>query len=313
MPWGRIYFAVQACAGAAWWVAVFTVPFVRDATLGGLDPVLVAVFDVPLFVVASAVASLGVRVAAWVTTCWTGIVTATLAAYATVTSEAGWGVLLMAGATAASALALCLMLWGRVPTAWLISGPFRFRPASLSNSTLRNVLTSSAQIVVFWGVCLVVIPVLLSPLEKRWQLAFSFGPIGAWLGPALLVAASALGLWSAYTMSTLGRGTPLPAAMTNQLVIAGPYRWVRNPMAISGIAQGVAVGFILSSWLVVVYAIAGSLVWNYAIRPFEEADLERRFGEEFREYRDAVRCWIPASPRHPMRSPLAAIGEKRVQ
>lgn len=46
------------------------------------------------------------------------------------------------------------------------------------------------------------------------------------------------------------------------------------------IVQGVAVGLILSSWLVIVYAIAGSLLWNYAIRPLEESDLETRFGDD---------------------------------
>jgi protein-S-isoprenylcysteine O-methyltransferase Ste14 len=104
-------------------------------------------------------------------------------------------------------------------------------------------------------------------------------------------------------MSTLGQGTPLPSAMANHLVIAGPYRWVRNPMALAGISQGVAVGLILESWLVVAWAIAGSLVWNYVIRPFEETDLEERFGDEFVRYRAAVRCWVPRFP-HPERLTL---------
>lgn len=98
-------------------------------------------------------------------------------------------------------------------------------------------------------------------------------------------------------MSTLGNGTPLPSAMPNHLVIAGPYRWIRNPMAAAGILQGAAVGVILQSWLVVAYAVVGSLVWNYVVRPLEESDLEERFGEEFRQYRDAVRCWVPGVSR----------------
>ena len=106
----------------------------------------------------------------------------------------------------------------------------------------------------------------------------------------VLVLASGLGLWSAFAMSTRGGGTPLPAAMPNRLVIAGPYRFVRNPMALAGIVQGAAVGLIASSWLVVLYALLGSLVWNHVARPHEEADLERRFGPEFTAYRDAVRC-----------------------
>ena len=68
MLWGRVYFGVQALAGSVWWVLVFTSEWVRTTTLGSLDPVLVAAFDIPLFVVASAVAALGLRPAAWAAT-----------------------------------------------------------------------------------------------------------------------------------------------------------------------------------------------------------------------------------------------------
>jgi protein-S-isoprenylcysteine O-methyltransferase Ste14 len=64
-------------------------------------------------------------------------------------------------------------------------------------------------------------------------------------------------------------------------------------MAVAGIAQGAAIGLIVQSWMVIAYAVVGSLVWNYAVRPLEESDLQDRFGEEFQQYRDTVRCWIP--------------------
>ncbi len=294
MPWGRRYFAVQAVAGAAWWIAVFLSPAVRTATLGSLDPVVVATFDIPLFVVASAVAAAGVRAVAVVATGWTILVTGLLAVYATVTGEAGWGVLLMVGATDASVVALCLMWFGRVPTEWLVArGPFAFRPADARAATSAHVTGTLVEIVVMWGLFLGVIPVVISWLEQRWGLAMPFSPVATPIGLAVFVLASALGLWAAAAMSTRGRGTPLPAAMPNALVVAGPYRFVRNPMAIAGITQGVAVGLILGSWMVVAYAIAGSLIWNSAVRPLEEADLERRFGDEFRRYRNSVRCWWP--------------------
>jgi protein-S-isoprenylcysteine O-methyltransferase Ste14 len=138
-------------------------------------------------------------------------------------------------------------------------------------------------------------------LEQRWRLSVALPPVAWPVGAALLVLASALGLSSAFVMSTRGKGTPLPSAMPNHLVVAGPYRWVRNPMAVAGIAQGVGVGLMLSSWLVVAYAVIGSVLWNYAVRPSEEADLERRFGAEFQRYRATVRCWIPRLPRGPRR------------
>ena len=297
MHWGRTYFAVQAIAGATWWFAVFTSHFVRETTLGGLDPVAVAVFDIPLFVVLSAVAALGVKGAAVVSTCWTGFVAIALAVYATFTTEAGGGVLAMAAATAGSVVALCLILSGRIPTAWIASGPFAFRTAAMGATVATHVVSTFRQIVVFWGLLLVVIPFIAAVLEQRWAVALPFPAFAGPVGVAVFLAASALGLSSAFVMSTQGSGTPLPSAMPNRLVIAGPYLWVRNPMAVSGIVQGVAVGLTLSSWLVIAYAIAGSVLWNYAIRPLEESNLEQRFGDEFRQYRDTVRCWIPRVPR----------------
>ncbi|MGV8881690.1 MAG: methyltransferase family protein [Rhodoglobus sp.] len=297
MRWGRAYFAVQAVAGLAWWIAVFAVPVVRETTLGSLDPVIVASFDIPLFVFGSALAALGIRAAAVVVSAWTGFVAAALAVFATITTEAGWGVLFMVAATGASLVALSLMVLGRIPTESIIYGPFAFRPAPAGSSVTRNVVTTFGQIVLMWGLFLGVFPVVISALEARWGVGMPLPTFTIPVGIVVLALASGLGIWSAITMSTLGAGTPLPSAMPNQLVIAGPYRWIRNPMAVAGIVQGAAVGLMLQSWLVVVYAIAGSLVWNYAVRPLEERDLEQRFGAEYRRYRDAVWCWVPRMPR----------------
>ena len=95
---------------------------------------------------------------------------------------------------------------------------------------------------------------------------------------SVAISSSGLPWYSLQSEAEQGAGERLPAAMTNRLVIAGPYRFVRNPMALAGIVQGAAVGLMMSSWLVVAYALAGSLLWNYAVRPLEEADLETRFG-----------------------------------
>lgn len=314
MSWGRRYFAVQSIAGAAWWIAVWTVGGVRTATLGSLDPALVAVVDVPLFVVASALAALGVRAAALVATVWTALVAVALAAWATWTTEAGVGVLVMLGATVGSALALALVTVGRIPTEWSTTGPLRFRTADPRAGRRRHVLGTVLQITVFWGLFLGVLPLVIAAAEHRWLLhpALPGGVVIAAVvtGAVVLVAASALGIASAAAMSTQGAGTPLPSAMPNRLVIAGPYRSVRNPMALAGIAQGVAVGLLLTSWMVVAYALAGAVVWNWVVRPLEEADLEHRFGDDFRRYAARVRCWVPRRPV-PASAPADAISPPR--
>lgn len=293
---GRAYFALQALAGALWWVLVPTVPAVRTATLGRLDPLLVGALDVPLFVVASALAALGIRWALWVLVPWTLLVTTGMAILATLTGEAGWGVVAMIAASAGSLLAGMLVLWDEVPTRRVLIGPLAFRPARRQEGNAPLIATV-LQLLVFWTLFLVVLPVPMIWLERRWQVAAVLAePVrtaAIIAGVVLLVAASALGLASAVTMARRGRGTPLPGAMANQLVIGGPYRWVRNPMAVAGIAQGIAVGLLGTSWLVILYSLAGGVLWHLLVRPEEEQDLAERFGEGYSRYRAQVRCWVP--------------------
>ena len=64
-------------------------------------------------------------------------------------------------------------------------------------------------------------------------------------------------------------------------------------MAVAGAAQTIGVGLVLGSWTVIVSAVAGSVVWNFFIRPDEEADLLARFGRPYQAYATQVRCWLP--------------------
>lgn len=295
-PVARVYFAVQAVAGAVWWFGVFTSPIVRVATLGDLPTVPVAAADIPLFVLASALAALGVRAAVWVVVPWTALVAMGMAIYATASGMAGWGALLMITAAAASVGAGIIIVCGRAPIEWIARGPFAFRTSSATRRS-RVVARTGMQTLFFWGLFLGVLPALISWFETRWGLHLEF-PIALRIGgAALLLAATALGVSSAIAMSTKGEGTPLPSEMPRKLVVAGPYRFVRNPMAVAGIVQGIAVGLMLSSWLVVLYAVCGSLVWNTLVRPLEEADLAARFGAEYAAYERRVRCWVPRVER----------------
>jgi protein-S-isoprenylcysteine O-methyltransferase Ste14 len=289
---GRLYFAFQGVAGGLWWWVVFLSPSVRQATLGSLPPVPVALFDIPLFVIGSFLAALGLRTAVWAVFGWTFLVTGVLGAYVTATQEAAWGALLMLAACAGTLVATSLAVLGRVPTEWVILGPFTFRTTT---DTLRrqHLARTLRQLVAFWVFFLAVLPALVMALERRWGLEVLFPSALRMSGVVVFLLASALGLWSAYVMATVGEGTPLPSMMARRLVIVGPYRYVRNPMAVAGIGQGIAVGLMAGSWLVIVYGLVGSMIWNWVVRPHEEADLTARFGDEFREYQQTVSCWVP--------------------
>ncbi len=73
---------------------------------------------------------------------------------------------------------------------------------------------------------------------------------------------------------------------------SGVCAYVRNPMAISGIGQGLAVALFLGSPLVAVYALMGASLWRFVFRPLEE-DLRKNFGADYENYCETVRCWIP--------------------
>jgi protein-S-isoprenylcysteine O-methyltransferase Ste14 len=292
---GRAIFCVLALGGALWWALVFAGGWVRSATLGELPPGPVAALDLPLFVLASALAAAGVRWAAAVAAPWTAFVAVGMAVYASVTGLAGWGAVAMICAAACVIPAAFLVWMGRVPTEWLLRGPFRFRSSRLPG-TAAVLGSTLAQLVVFWGLFLGVLPWIILWCEVRWGLHVDAPGWLRFLGAAVFLAASALGVWSAVTMSVAGHGTPLPQSMARELVVTGPYRWVRNPMAVAGVAQGAAVGIMLGSWMTVAYAVCGALLWNAAIRPHEEADLSERFGESFERYRRSVACWWPRRP-----------------
>ncbi len=199
---------------------------------------------------------------------------------------------LAAGASLAAGI---VILCGRAPVEWLVTGPMAFRTAAPVGRE-RLLARTGLQTLFFWGTFLVAIPLVVSWIESRWGIRLDMPFAVRIAGAVVLGAATVLGIWSGISMSTKGEGTPLPSQMARRLVVTGPYRLVRNPMAVAGIAQGVAVGLILGSWLVVVYSLLGSVLWNTVVRPLEEADLAARFGAEFEEYRARVSCWVPLRP-----------------
>jgi protein-S-isoprenylcysteine O-methyltransferase Ste14 len=160
------------------------------------------------------------------------------------------------------------------------------RPAPVSWNISKTLL----QIVLFWGVLLWLFPLLIVRVVAEYRISglqFEAWPVA---GSILLGLASAVGFWSGLTMARLGQGTPLPLDHANLLVVHGPYGFIRNPMAFTGLTQGTAVALIIGS---ILYVVAGGSFWNWVVRPLEERELAERFGEPYKRYCLAVRCWAP--------------------
>jgi protein-S-isoprenylcysteine O-methyltransferase Ste14 len=115
-----------------------------------------------------------------------------------------------------------------------------------------------------------------------------------WTGSMLMLAGTLLVSWCAWLFLRLGKGSPHPfVAKTKHLVIAGPYRYVRNPMmwGVGTLLAGLAL------WLGSVglwFGFAGFLLFvRWFVRAYEEPDMERRFGQEYHEYCRRVPRWWP--------------------
>jgi protein-S-isoprenylcysteine O-methyltransferase Ste14 len=108
---------------------------------------------------------------------------------------------------------------------------------------------------------------------------------------------------SVYWFATRGAGTLAPWDPPRRLVVDGPYRHVRNPMIAGVIFVLFAEALLLLSALQTAWAVI-FLVANLVYLPvIEEPQLERRFGEPYREYCRHVprfvprlRPWTPGPP-----------------
>jgi protein-S-isoprenylcysteine O-methyltransferase Ste14 len=91
----------------------------------------------------------------------------------------------------------------------------------------------------------------------------------------------------------IGRGTLAPWDPTSRLVTGGIYGHVRNPM-ISGVliallGESVLLGSLgIFLWKIIFFA-ANTIYFHYS----EEKGLEKRFGDEYLEYREHVPMWLP--------------------
>jgi protein-S-isoprenylcysteine O-methyltransferase Ste14 len=137
--------------------------------------------------------------------------------------------------------------------------------------------------------CLVILP---------WVFARSLGsgPItgrGVMLGGLLMVAGFGLSAWCVRLLVVRGGGTQSPLDPTKHLVVAGPYRHVRNPMIVGNLLLLCGEAVLFSSRGVLLYAVLFWLTWHVLLVSREEPSLRRRFGSEYDTYRRKVPRWLP--------------------
>ena len=112
---------------------------------------------------------------------------------------------------------------------------------------------------------------------------------------AILIAAPGILLagWTTRLFVDRGEGTPAPWDPPTKLVVAGPYRHVRNPMIAGVLLMLTAESLLFGSWPLFVWVVVFFLLNTVYFSRVEEPGLERRFGEDYRRYMANVPRWIP--------------------
>jgi len=294
------YFSIQALGTIAWWAMLFVEP----AWIEWFQPkawpkqVLISFFvpDLCILIIGSLVTVYAMvrqrpwsTLAVWSTTI-AGLYPTLFCIAASVQTGEAW-----------IAAALMSAMSGLMLSMATIHGTTQQSPAAIRVTSMPPAIAiwwTLLQIIIFWSIFLWILPMGMNELERRlgWQ---SFvHPFQTACAITLLLIASFGGLWSGWTIASLGNGTPLPTATAADLVIAGPYLYVRNPMALTGVLQGVAVGWLLGSFPLIGGAAICGFVWHFIVRPVEESDLRARFGANYAAYQQAVGLWLPSFKQH---------------
>ena len=111
------------------------------------------------------------------------------------------------------------------------------------------------------------------------------------IGIPLFVIGGALGLWSVYTMLSLGEH-PEPGRGTNTIVASGPFRFSRNPSYVALVLTAVGVGIGIEAAAMLLTVPIGFAVLALWVVPAEERYLSAVLADDYNAYRARVRRWL---------------------
>ena len=126
----------------------------------------------------------------------------------------------------------------------------------------------------------------------RWQIAG-----GRILGASLVLAGIGVYAYCSGLFSRIGKGTPVPLEPPEHLVIAGLYRFSRNPMYVAQVAYLLGLFLLRGDLALALYAAIFAVAIHTSVVRTEEPELRQRFGDEYVRYTREVPRWISIWPR----------------
>jgi protein-S-isoprenylcysteine O-methyltransferase Ste14 len=157
---------------------------------------------------------------------------------------------------------------------------------------MRLFLTA-VHLIVSGAVLFILFPVVALYLDEKIDLP-SFSSFGFQLaGGVLSLIGVFLAISASYLLGVRGRGTPNPLRKTETLVRVGIYRYMRNPMLSGAILISLG-SFLFLGSPSLLFIASGIIVVSFLyLHLYEEPELEKRFGEDYRRYKMKVPRFIP--------------------
>jgi protein-S-isoprenylcysteine O-methyltransferase Ste14 len=106
------------------------------------------------------------------------------------------------------------------------------------------------------------------------------------LGWTLLLMSILLALWATVTFKEMDSEKP------TAIVTTGPYAFSRNPMYVAWTLIYLAIALLVNTWWLVFLLPVPLLIIHFYDVQKEEQQLERKFGEEYRQYRARGRRYL---------------------
>ena len=134
------------------------------------------------------------------------------------------------------------------------------------------------------AVCLMAALHFLFPIARILPAAYSSGGVLILIGMFLI-------LWAVRLFGKAGT-TIKPFEASTKMIVAGPYRWSRNPIYLGMAIILLGIGLVFGT--LTPFAILPLFVWliqkNFIAR--EEAMLDKSFGAAYAEYKKRIRRWL---------------------
>ena len=155
-----------------------------------------------------------------------------------------------------------------------------------------SILSHLISIIVLPGTMAVLIPYLLFLYIPNPEITGNYNLL-TYAGAVILTTGGLLFLWSVISFIIYGKGTLAPWAPPKELVVSGPYSYVRNPMILGVILIITGEALILNMISILIWAMFFFVLNTLYFELVEEPRLERKYGESYVKYCRKIKRWMP--------------------